>query len=267
MEGGEGIAGYDRCIRRVIDYLRFYRDFEAYYGKSWTVLEIDESLSSGAGTGTVVYDYGLDYGQGYSSIWLTGRDAVLFSALIADDNTSAADGYTERITTVRPLPKGIYEFTNHARSYIYTLCNFTPENHQLDWTVTVTAPTGTLHELFFDPVTVGSAVAADATNGTLKPRAFTGAGGASASISRIAYESGQVKIGVTPDNALAGQTVDFIELDGTGSLSLSVANATVDAANDTLSWTVSSAPWADGDKLMVRIHNGTAPAPTATRNS
>ena len=87
-------------------------------------------------------------------------------------------------------------------------------------------------------MTVGSAVAADSTNGTLKPTAFTGTGGASASIGRIAYESGQVKIKVTPVTALASQVVEVIELDGTGSLSLSVSAATVDAANNTLSWAV-----------------------------
>ena len=63
-----------------------------------------------------------------------------------------------------------------------------------------------------------------------------------------------MKIKVTPVTALASQVVEVIELDGTGSLSLSVAAATVDAANNTLSWTVSSAPWHNGDKLMVRIH-------------
>ncbi len=30
--------------------------------------------------------------------------------------------------------------------------------------------------------------------------------------------------------------------------------ATIDAANNTLSWSVSSQPWHDGDKLMLRIH-------------
>ena len=270
VEGGEGIEGYDRCLRRVIDHLGFYKDYETFYGTPRPVGKArDVFLASGLGAGTVVKDYAKEIYQGYDRFWLTGQDSGIFSALIVDDNTSATDGFNRRIAIVRPLLGGVYKFRSHVISYSYIPCDFTPENGtgQLDWTVTVTAPAGTLHELFFDPVTVGSAVAADAANGTLKPRAFTGAGGASASISRIAYESGQVKIGVTPDNALAGQTVDFIELDGTGSLSLSVANATVDAANDTLSWTVSSAPWADGDKLMVRIHNGTAPAPTPARNS
>ncbi|MDE2716606.1 MAG: hypothetical protein OXI33_06265, partial [Chloroflexota bacterium] len=58
---------------------------------------------------------------------------------------------------------------------------------------------------------------------------------------------------VNPHTGLAGQIVDFIELDGSVSLSLDIDDATVDAANNALSWTVSSQPWHDGDKLMVRI--------------
>ena len=53
--------------------------------------------------------------------------------------------------------------------------------------------------------------------------------------------------------ALAGRVLDFIELDGRASLSLVIDDATVDAANNTLNWSVSSQPWEDGDKLMLRI--------------
>ena len=134
--------------------------------------------------------------------------------------------------------------------------------------MTVTAPGGTLHELFFDPVTVGSSVLADGTNGVLKPASFTDANGASATIGSISYEppsagSGQagiVKLGVDPHTVLANHIVDIIELDGTVSLSLRAADATVDSANDTLTWSVSSQPWHDRDKLMVRIHKP-LPAP------
>ena len=45
-------------------------------------------------------------------------------------------------------------------------------------------------------------------------------------------------------------TVNFIALDGSVSLSLGVADATVDATTGTLSWTVESQPWQSGDKLM-----------------
>ena len=72
-------------------------------------------------------------------------------------------------------------------------------------------------------------------------------------IGSIGWESGTVEIEVSPDDALFDHILDIIELDGTVSLPLDVFDATVDAANDTLSWSVSSQPWEDGDKLMVRI--------------
>ena len=135
------------------------------------------------------------------------------------------------------------------------LCNYALGH---EWTVTVTAPEGTLHEAFFDPVTVGTAVTADSANGVLKPASFTDANGASATIQRIAWEagtgeSGTVKLKLSPHNGIAGHTLHFIALDGSVPLSLKVADATVDSANDTLSWTVSSQPWQSGDKLMLRI--------------
>ena len=111
---------------------------------------------------------------------------------------------------------------------------------------------GVVHEALFDPVTDGSAVAADSTVGVLDPAAFIDAG-ATTTIERIEWEAGTTKIKLTPHTALAGRVVDFIELDGTVSLSLIIDDATVDAANNTLNWPVSSQPWDDGDKLMVRM--------------
>ena len=55
-----------------------------------------------------------------------------------------------------------------------------------------------------------------------------------------------MKLKVDPHDGLVGQVVDIIELDGTVSLSLDVLDATVDAANRTLSWSVASQPWEDG---------------------
>ena len=172
--------------------------------------------------------------------------------------------FTETFSTSRPLPAGKYKLVCKEVWAIFLPCNYVLSD---DWTITVTAPTGTLHELFFDPVTVGSAIAADAANGTLEPRAFTGAGGASATLGRIAYESSAVKLKATPVTALAGHVVDVIELNGGVSLSLSVADATVDSASNTLSWSVSSAPWESGDKLMVRIREASAVTPTPQESS
>ena len=178
--------------------------------------------------------------------------------------TAGTDGiyFTEKFTTARPLPGGEYKVNRREVWSLFLLCNYALDN---DWTITVTAPSGTLHEMFFDPVTVGTAVAADATNGVLKPRTFKGAGGASTTISRIAYEpaaagsgkSAEVKIGVTPAGALSGQLLDFIALDGAVSLTLTVASATADSKAGSLTWTVASQPWKAGDELMVRVR----PAP------
>ena len=129
-------------------------------------------------------------------------------------------------------------------------------------TVNVLAPGTVLHEAFFDPVTVGSTVAADGGNGVLSPATFTEASGRSSTIDSIAWEAsntgpgrgGVVKMGLRPVEAITGQTVDFIELDGSVSLSLDVADAAVDEENYTLNWTVELQPWEEGDLLMVRIH-------------
>ncbi len=257
LKAGEGIAGFHECISGRI--LRERIDRADPLGP----LPESKSLASGLKAGAEIFSMENNHGDPtYSRLWLKGPDAELFEAVTIDDDKVPSNGYNLGFSTARPLPAGSYSVHDLLQHYSDMPCNFKPDNIYGDWTVTVTAPTGTLHELFFDPVTVGSAVAADATNGTLKPTAFTGAGGASATIGRIAYESGQVKIKVTPVTALASQVLDVIELDGAGSLSLSVANATVDAANNTLSWAVSSQPWEDGDTLMVRIHDGAASAPT-----
>ena len=84
-------------------------------------------------------------------------------------------------------------------------------------------------------------------NGQLEPATFTGANGSSATLEAISWEagasdSGTVTIEVDPDGALAGHILDFIELDGTVSLSLDVFDASVDTATNTLSWSVTTQP-------------------------
>ena len=183
---------------------------------------------------------------------LYGDDADLFDSGVVDADSDPDNGYRADIKLVRPLPAGQYVVEEARQLQSMVPCGHI-EVGRGRWTFNVTAPEGTVHELFFDPVNVGSGVAADATNGVLKPATFTDPNGASATHSSISYESGTVEMEVTPDDALDDHIVDIIELDGTVSLSLDVADATVVGANDTLSWSVSSHPWEDGDKLMVRI--------------
>ena len=120
------------------------------------------------------------------------------------------------------------------------------------WDVTVTAPAGTLHEAFFDPVTVGTAVKADGSNGVLKPTSFT-VGSTSTELTSLEWASNQVVLTLGTHVSLSGQVLDFIALDGSVSLSLSATDATLDSTAGTYSWPMTTEPWESGDKLMLRI--------------
>ena len=242
------IEGYREClIRKFLDERRTNR----ITGNS----EIPLSVNSGQPANSIIREYRGVKGR---TLYLSGKDVGLFEHTASTDE----DGFPYRVFQQRrPLPMGVYHFLVRARDAIDMPCG----NHSqygLRWMITATPPAGTVHELFFDPVNEGTTVAADGPFGVLKPASFTDANGASATIGSVSYvppssmssvQVGTVKLKVTPHTAIAGHVVDFIELDGTVSLSLDVADATVDAANDRLSWSVSEQPWHDGDKLMVRI--------------
>ena len=219
----------------------------------------DHQFNSGLAGGTTLYELPADSDIAPSvpfQVWLDGGDSSLFDAATPSQNY--------RVTVERPLREGRYSFYfNHRGSY-YNRCD--GWSIRYEWTITVNAPEGVLHEAFFDPVMDGTAVAADETNGVLKPASFTDDGGAAATIERIEWESGTVKLEVSPHTGLSGHVLDFIELDGTVSLSLNADQATVDADNDTLSWSVASQPWEDGDELMVRVRQGPCWNNTAVPN-
>ena len=249
IAAGDGTEGYSECIVESWRYEHIYQS-EPRRDPPESV----HQLASGTPAGTVVDLYsGKDYDPMYSRKLIQGVDKDLFRGVRVDDDDRPDNGYRIGDATARPLPAGTYRVESYYQDYTFIPCNFVPYNWYRIRNVVVTAPEGTLHELFFDPVTVGSAVSADDTNGVLKPASFTDANGASATIGNISYESSTVEVEVIPDDALAGQTVDFIELDGTVSLSLEVADAEVDGVNGALSWSVSSQPWEDGGLLMVRI--------------
>ena len=248
VRAGDGSEAYRECIadkywqeRLVQNNLNGTQPYQRY----------DSEIGSGLPSGSHVFEDGLAKTwraqpvNRRSQFWLEENDNDLFVA-----------EWPGVITTARPLPAGIYQYYYLSRLPEFIPCGAYPEQlkRSLEHFVTVTAPSGTTHEAFFDPVTIGMGVGADATNGVLKPATFTDANGASATIRSISYESGTVKVEVTPADALAGQILDIMELDGTVSLSLDVSDAAVDGANDTLIWSVSSQPWEDGDRLMVRIY-------------
>ena len=257
VDAGDGSEAYRNCIaykyewEREVDQVLIGRSATPYIG-------LEASVLSGQPNGSHVFEdpFSKDWRGGDPNkrvqFWIEGGDSALFDAM-----------WPGIVTSDRPLPAGSYRFYILNRLHKAIICDAYPEQlrKSSELFVMVTAPSGVLHELFFDPVTVGTTVAADDTNGVLKPTSFTASDGSSASIERISYESsspgtgqgGTVKIEVDPVDALSGQIVDVIELDGTVSLSLNTGDATVDETNDTLSWAVSSAPWEDGDLLMVRM--------------
>ena len=261
LDAGNGSDDYRQCLNRKYRHIRT-EDVRAtqsnYTGPSFGP-EWDGAFASGQPTGSEVYEY--DYGyivmidgtEEKTGFFLDGEDATLFSiteGIHRPRRNENEKSFTYSVVSARPIPAGNYGFNHNYIPYGHLACGHTTT---FEMTVSVPLPDGALHELLFDPVTVGTTVAADDTNGVLKPATFTGANGSSATLSRIAWESGTVKINVTPDGSLMGHIVDFIEQDGTVSLSLDVAAATVDTVNDSLSWTVGSQPWQSSDQLMVRI--------------
>ena len=118
VDGGDGIASYEDCVLSVISYKQFFRDWEAFYQRTWKTQQAESQVASGAGERTTVHTYGNSRDPGYSEVWLTGPDMDLFRAEIVDDDTDPSNGYTDTIMTARPcLPEctispTIVAFTN-----------------------------------------------------------------------------------------------------------------------------------------------------------
>ena len=256
LNAGDGSEEYTECVRETY-YLERKHQYlqEIYPDRVNTGSNISpphtHQFNSGLAGGAVIYE--IPEGDPITpsvpfEVWLEGGDADLFGV--------ASPSLDYRVTTTRPLPGRAYKFHFNHRGPYFSQCDGNADRYE--WTVTVNAPAGTLHEAFFDPVTDGTTIAADSANGVLEPATFTDTNGASATLGRIAWEpgtgdSGTVKVEVNPNDALSGQVLDFIELDGTVSLSLVVDDADVDEGAGEYAWSVESQPWHDGDLLMLRI--------------
>ena len=183
-----------------------------------------------------------------------GRDQDLFAVV-----TTTPEGFPNQVlhhvVTARPVPAGEYRFNIHVLRPDELICGGWSEfvKNSGGTYLTVTAPAGTLHEAFFDPVDIGTAVGADSSDGVLKPAAFT-VGGANTTISSLKWESGTATMTLDPSTSLAGHAVDFIALDGSVSLALSFDDAT-QGGGGALTWSVASQPWNAGDLLMLRIRS------------
>ncbi len=271
--GGDGSERYKECVLEKYQYMRNQRNWPEERGHPYSLWDLDHYIVSGQPAGTVL-DQQEAYG-GYPDVklpyWIEGGDSALFDTADSDSSVIDKDGdgeddeddvimYYKMVRLARPLPSGEYIFDLRETHPRHMICNFVVSDEVI---VNVIPPDGVLHELLFDPVTVGSAVTADSTNGVLKPATFTDGDGVSATVESISYEAGEVKVKIVPWHVLTGKALDFIELDGRTSMTLNVTKSPVEAASNTLTWPVSSQPWEDGDELMVRIRRA-APFDPAT---
>ena len=252
LQAGEGIEGFEECINGRILHERVVR------AEQLGPRQREKALASGLTSGTEVYSRENRHREPkYNNYWLKGPDASLFQAVNVDEDDSSANGYTYMLSTMRPLPAGEYRVHYIGQHYTDIPCNFRPDDTYSDWTVTVTAPSGTVHEAFFDPVALaGGGVGADASNGVLDPKAFS-VGQVSTDLQSLKWQGGSATLTLSAPASLSGHFLDFIALDGMVALSLDGGEASV--SGGTLTWSVPAQPWQADDKLMLRIRQSGAP--------
>ena len=272
LKAGEGIDGYAGCLYGRILRERYNR------ADPWTPLQEDVTLASGSAAATEV-SRGTNAHDDlqYSRYWLSGPNAAQFEVQISDDDGQASTGYDHLLVAARPLPAGEYDVFYNSQRYTRFVCDFVPDDAYGHFTVTVTAPAGTVHEAFFDPAALGSGVVGrDAAHGVLAPAAVGVAGDAaasrgasaasptSASLRRLSWDAGQLRLDVT-GTTLAGQQLELIRLDGTVGLTLrgDAATRTATAGGHELRWPVCTQPWQPGERLMLRIRAAPAGDPPA----
>ena len=254
LNNGDDSEAFRTCIDRSLR--------SPYHTRNWEPLVFKTGqLASGSPAGTQfgIRELGsvLPPGGRYEDfeIYLTGDHSDQFNSTITDDDSEPRNGFTYHFKAIRPLVTGQYQLHEHYQLWSEKPCNHRSAHDDPGysvWDVTVTAPAGTLHEAFFDPVTVDTAVKADSSNGVLKPTSFT-VDGISTEITSLEWNNNQVVLTLDPHVSLSGYVLDFIALDGSVSLSLFTDSATVDGTAGTYSWSMSSQPWENGDQLMLRI--------------
>ena len=82
----------------------------------------------------------------------------MFQPEVVDTDGQPGTGYTHGPRTTRPLPAGEYRLHYNSNHHEFFPCRFVPLDGYIEVTVTVTAPTGTVHEAFFDPAALGDGV-------------------------------------------------------------------------------------------------------------
>ena len=269
---GDGSEEYRECVRFKYEWennVSLRKEERAAQGEGYYYNRYDHALASGQAAGSVFHTYEfwqiwvIDYGETipskYASMFqLDGQDEGLFVV-----------EYPGEVSPARPLPAGEYRFYFIRMAKELVVCDGLPEEERTskEHFVTVTAPTGTLHESFFDPVDLtGGGVGATDSSGVIDPDEFT-INSDDYEIESLVWRSNSVVMTLDDHVSLSGYSLDFIELDGSIDTTLDVSDATVNQTAATWTWSVTSAPWEDGDQLMLRIREtstGPTVVPTAT---
>ena len=167
---------------------------------------------------------------------------------------------------MRPLPAGAYSVFYNTQRYTRIPCNHVPLDAYTEVTVTVTAPSGTVHEAFFDPVALGSGVGADEVDGVLQPTAFS-VGATAATLQRLVWEANEIRLELSAAVPLADHYLDLIALDGSVALRLRLDDATTAptvSGGQAWRWRACGAPWQAGDQFMLRLHHSATALPDVT---
>ena len=169
LNAGDGSEEYTECVQRTYLFER-QDEYDIEIGGDGNFYRIpDQELDSGLTASNIVYE-AIAYGgllNERAEVWLDGVDADLFRVEFSEgvpydfsgDGTNDSIQYAQRVVSARPLPVGVYRTHYNNRDAHFVRCD--GYSSRYEWTVTVNAPAGTLHEAFFDPVTDGTAVAAD----------------------------------------------------------------------------------------------------------
>ena len=256
-----GTAEYRACIEGSYGFENALRNQVARDGPMPHV-ETTAAVGSGLPAGTFLDEYPTGTGRARERLgpgWFEGpdKDFVRFVNVDFSTTTTGSIRFTRQVVTARPLPAGDYTVYPNWTWSGGLVCGRYPEiaRKYVALYLTVTAPERTLHEAFFDPVAIGTAVGADGANGVLNPSAFS-LDGTTTTITSLKWEDGEVTMALSSTStSLADYAIDFIDTTGATTLSLTSDNASTTA----LTWTVPDAPWAAGDLLMLRIHEHVPP--------
>ena len=198
---------------------------------------------------------------------IEGKDAELFSV----------DPFY--FHTVRPLPQGTYRFyrwgygeapDDRVRHACGADILSEKARTSIEFFIHVVARDDTIHEAFFDPVSLVSGVGATASEGSIVPSVFAQGGHGSIKIDRTSWSDSKVEIVLSDEAELDGHHIDSLALDGSTSLRLEFDDASQTASSDdtqSFSWGVCDQPWENGDQLMIRISKSGADLTDVTNDA